>query len=56
MKHIATILAALLLTTLGTNVYAQKKPANDYNLQKAYEVLEEDRDEAKALEQKLKGE
>jgi len=50
MKHFATILAALLLTLLSTNVYAQKKNDNDYNLKKAYEVLNEEKDEAKALD------
>lgn len=50
MKHFATILAALLLTLLSTNVYAQKKNNNDYNLKKAYEVLNEEKDEAKALD------
>ena len=51
MKHILTLLAALLLTLPGCNVYAQKnKSESDYNLRKAYEVLEEDNDEAKALE------
>ena len=50
MKHFATILAALLLTLLSTNVYAQKKTDNDYNLKKAYEVLNEEKDEAKALD------
>jgi len=51
MKHTLTLLAAILLATLGTNAYAQKnKTANDYNLQKAYEVLNEEEDEAKALD------
>ena len=50
MKHFATILAALLLTLLSTNVYAQKKNDNDYNLKKAYEVLNEEKDETKALD------
>ena len=51
MKHITTILAALLLTLLSINVYAQKnKTENDYNLKKAYEVLNEEKDEAKALD------
>ena len=51
MKHITTLLAALLLTLLSLTAYAQKnKPENDYNLQKAYEVLNEENDEAKALD------
>ena len=51
MKHILNLLAALLLATLSVNVYAQKnKPENDYNLKKAYEVLNEEKDEAKALD------
>lgn len=51
MKHIITLLAALLLATLSVNVYAQKNKAeNDYNLKKAYEVLNEEKDEAKALD------
>lgn len=51
MKHILNLLAALMLATLSVNVYAQKnKTENDYNLKKAYEVLNEEKDEAKALE------
>ena len=51
MKHILNLLAALLLATLSVNTYAQKnKPENDYNLKKAYEVLNEEKDEAKALD------
>ena len=51
MKRIITILAAIMLTTLSVNVYAQKnKTENDYNLKKAYEVLSEEKDEAKALD------
>jgi len=51
MKHIITLLAALMLATLSVDVYAQKnKTENDYNLKKAYEVLNEEKDEAKALE------
>ena len=50
MKHIATILAAMLLTLLSINVNAQKKSDNDFNLKKAYEVLNDEKDEAKALE------
>ena len=51
MKHILTLLSAVLLTVLSGNVYAQKnKTENDYNLKKAYEVLNEEKDEAKALD------
>ena len=51
MKKIIAILSALLLTLMGTDVLAQKKDSNsDYNLQKAYEVLKEEKDEAKALD------
>ena len=51
MKKFLTLLAALLLTIPGGNVYAQKnKSEDDYYLRKAYEVLEEDNDEAKALD------
>ena len=50
MKHITTLIAALLLSLLGVSTYAQKKTDNDYNLQKAYEVLKEEKDEVKALD------
>ncbi len=52
MKHILTLLSAIVLTFLSGNVYAQKNKSadNDYNLRKAYEVLEEEHDEAKALD------
>jgi len=51
MKHTLSLLAVVLLTTLSVNVYAQKnKTDNDYNLKKAYEVLQEEKDEAKALD------
>ena len=49
MKRILTLLSALLLTILSVSAYAQNT-ANDYNLKKAYEVLNEEKDEAKALE------
>lgn len=43
--------AVALLTVLSGNVYARKnKTENDYNLKKAYEVLNEEKDEAKALD------
>ena len=51
MKNIVTLLAITLMTILSSNVYAQKNnTANDYNLKKAYEVLNEEKDEAKALD------
>ena len=51
MKHHLILLSVLLLTVLSVPSYAQKnKTENDYNLKKAYEVLKDDNDEAKALE------
>ena len=51
MKKFIVILSALLLTLTGTEAIAQKKaPDNDYNLKKAYEVLNEEKDEEKALD------
>ncbi len=51
MKRLFSIFAAILLTALSVNVYAQKnKTENDYNLKKAYEVLNKEKDEAKALD------
>ena len=50
MKKIITILSAILLTLACGNVYAQKNSTNDYNLKKAYEVLNEENDEAKGLD------
>lgn len=51
MKRILTLLSAVLLTVLSGNMYAQKnKTENDYNLKKAYEVLNDEKDEAKALD------
>ncbi len=51
MKRILTLLSVVLLTVLSGNVYAQKnKTENDYNLKKAYEVLNDEKDEAKALD------
>ena len=44
------ILSAVSLTLLGGEMYSQNKKAeNDYNLQKAREVLNEEKDEAKAM-------
>ncbi len=50
MKRIITIISALMLICFCGNVYAQKNSTNDYNLKKAYEVLNEEKDEAKALD------
>ncbi|MBQ9584116.1 MAG: TIGR02281 family clan AA aspartic protease [Bacteroidales bacterium] len=51
MNRIITILAVLLLAAVNTTLFAQKNTAaNDYNLQKAYEVLNEEKDEEKAME------
>ena len=51
MKRFAILFATLLLVLMGTNAYAQKnKNDNDYNLKKAYEVLQEEKDEAKAFD------
>ena len=49
MKQFITLLTAILLASLSVSVYAQKNN-NDYNLKKAYEVLNEEEDEAKALD------
>lgn len=51
MKRTFAILSALMLTLLCGQAYAQKnKNDNDYNLKKAYEVLSEEKDEAKGLD------
>jgi clan AA aspartic protease (TIGR02281 family) len=51
MKKIFTILSALMLTFLCCQAYAQKsKTENDYNLQRAWEALQEEQDEVKALD------
>lgn len=51
MKHFITFLSAILLTVLSGDLFAQKNNSdNDYNLRKAYEVLNEEKDEAKALD------
>lgn len=51
MKRFLTILSALMLTLASGTLYAQKTTTeSDYNLRKAYEVLREDGDEAKAME------
>lgn len=51
MKRIFTLLSIIILSFVGCNVYAQKNNTeNDYNLKKAYEVLNEENDEAKALD------
>ena len=51
MKRIFIILSAILLTVLGGEAFAQKnKSENDYNLRKAYEVLNEENDQDKGLD------
>lgn len=51
MKHALNLLSVILLTALSITAYAQKtKTENDYNLKKAYGVLQEENDEAKALD------
>lgn len=51
MKRFLTILSTLILTLLCGQANAQKtKTDNDYNLQRAWEVLREEQDEAKALD------
>ena len=51
MKKIFAILSVLMLTLLCGQAYAQKnKTDNNYNLQKAWDVLREDNDEAKAMD------
>ncbi len=51
MKRTFAILSALMLTLLCGQAYAQKNNNdNDYNLKKAYEVLSEEKDEAKGLD------
>ena len=50
MKRVITLLSALLLTLMSGDMYAQKNKTDDYNLKKAYEVLNDEKDEAKALD------
>ena len=51
MKHILTLLSAILLTLLSSNVYAQKnKSEDDYKLKKAIELLQNGGDETQALD------
>ena len=50
MKKTITIISALLLTLVCGHVYAQKNTTDDYNLKKAYEVLNEEKDEDKAID------
>lgn len=51
MKKTFAILSALMLTLLCGQANAQKtKTDNDYNLQRAWEALQEEQDEAKALD------
>ena len=39
MKRFITLIAVLVMTALGNNVFAQKNSTDDYNLRKAYEVV-----------------
>ena len=51
MKSILTLMVALLLATMSGIIYAQKnKTDNDFNRKKAYEFLNEEKDEVKALD------
>lgn len=51
MRKTVLLLTTIIAIVLSGNVYAQKNnTATDYNLKKAYEVLNEEKDEAKALE------
>ena len=51
MKRIFTILTALMLTlSFGPANAQNSKKDNDYNLQRAWEALREEKDEAKALD------
>lgn len=50
MKQFLTIISAIMLSLFCGNAFAQKSTTDDYNLKKAYEVLNEEKDEAKALD------
>ena len=51
MRKTVLLLTTIIAIVLSGNVYAQKNNiTNDYNLKKAYEVLNEEKDEAKALD------
>ena len=52
MKKNFAILSALVLTLICGQAYAQKTKtgSDDYNLQRAWEVLQEEKDDAKALD------
>lgn len=51
MKKIITLMSALLLTLASGTLYAQKTTTeSDYNLRKAYEALNEEKDVDKALD------
>ena len=52
MKHILTLLSALMLTLFcgQANAQTNKSDNNDYNLQRAWEALREEHDEAKAMD------
>lgn len=50
MKQFLTIISAIMLSLFCGTAFAQKSTTDDYNLKKAYEVLNEEKDEAKALD------
>ncbi|MGM9735605.1 MAG: TIGR02281 family clan AA aspartic protease [Candidatus Cryptobacteroides sp.] len=50
MKPFVTIITAIMLGLLCGDAFAQKNTINNYNLQKAYEVLSEEQDEGKAFD------
>lgn len=51
MRKTVLLLTTIIAIVLSGNLYAQKNnTANDYNLKKAYEVLNEEKDEVKALD------
>ena len=51
MKRFAFILSFIVLTLMGSDVLAQKKESDsDYNLKKAYEVLQEEKDDKENIQ------
>lgn len=51
MRKTVLLLTTIIAFVLSTNAYAQKnKTEDDYNLKKAYEVLNEEQDEVRALD------
>lgn len=49
MKKVFTLFAALIIAAVGNTAFAQKNSTDDYNLRKAYEVLQENNDREEAL-------